>query len=229
MDDFDTPIIEEKSIQDEMLYNDIKVLRYSIFYPILTGKEETLRINAFYLSRIKRMERFIRTRLYKETVSRYKKSVNRQIPFFETQVTSDFCTSSITDTFFSVYEDSYEYLGGANGQNERTAQTWFIKREKKLRLSDFFRRGTHWRNTIFNFISDTIRKQLEDGEDTYFDNWELLIRRYFNQNNYYLTEEGFAVFYQETTIAPHSSGVIVFTVPYDIFTGGLLFDLLTSS
>ena len=225
MADFYEPVIEEKSVQDEMLYNEVKVLRYSIFYPEMTNAKESERINAYYFGRAKRQERAVRNRLYKESVTRYKKSALRQIPFFETQVASDFCTSYLTGTFFSLYEDSYEYLGGANGQTERFSQTWLLERGRKLRLSDFFKRRTHWRNLIFDSIAATIREQIAEGEGSYFDNWELLIRRYFNQNNFYLTEEGFALFYQETTIAPHSSGVVVFIVPYTVFSGGLIFDL----
>ncbi len=219
------PIIEEKSIQDEMLYQDAKVLRYSIVYPEMSSGENKERVNAYYASRTKRLERYIRNRLFRETVSRYKKSILRQVPFFETQFTSEFHTAYITGTFFSLYEDEYEYLGGANGQTLRTAQTWLLPKGRRIRLGDFFKRRIRWRNLIFETISNTIREQMKEEEAAYFENWELLIRRYFNQNNYYLTEEGFCVYYQETTIAPHSSGVVVFNVPYYIFSGGMVFEL----
>ena len=49
----------------------------------------------------------------------------------------------------------------------------------------------------------------------YHDNWRQLLRRQFNAQNYYLTEDGLAFFYPMYAIAPSAEGVPVFTLPYD--------------
>ena len=49
----------------------------------------------------------------------------------------------------------------------------------------------------------------------YLPEWRKAVRRRFNPQNYYLTEEGLAFFYPMYAIAPAAEGIPVFLMPYE--------------
>lgn len=57
---------------------------------------------------------------------------------------------------------------------------------------------------------------MAENPGVYFDDYRKLIAQYFNEEQYYLTPQGVAIYYQQYEIAPYSTGIVVFTVPYDV-------------
>ena len=47
-----------------------------------------------------------------------------------------------------------------------------------------------------------------------FEDYHALIVKYFNEEHYYLTPSGVAIYYQQYEIAPYSTGIVVFTISY---------------
>lgn len=59
-----------------------------------------------------------------------------------------------------------------------------------------------------------IRTQMQNGEGDYFEDYEKNAVEEFDPGQFYLTPEGVVVYYQQYAIAPYSSGIPVFLIPY---------------
>ena len=66
-----------------------------------------------------------------------------------------------------------------------------------------------------NEINRQIKVNIDAGNNYYFENYEELVKEYFNPRNFYLNEEGVVIFYQLYEIGPYVSGIMTFTIPYE--------------
>ena len=57
-------------------------------------------------------------------------------------------------------------------------------------------------------------RKISSAMASYFENYKELINKTFNPNSFYCTPEGISVYYQQYDIAPYSSGIREFLMPY---------------
>jgi len=69
---------------------------------------------------------------------------------------------------------------------------------------------------ILKEINNQIKEQLQAGTNYYFDNYCELVLDTFRLQNYYLTPNSIVIYFQQYDIAPYSSGIPVFYMPYKI-------------
>jgi hypothetical protein len=110
----------------------------------------------------------------------------------------------------SLYFDQYEYTGGAHGNTVRYSLTWNWERYNKIKLSQLFRCSLEYKAYIFRRVKAQILKE----PDIYFPEYEKLIVETFNEESFYCTPKGIVVYYQQYDIAPYSSGIREFLIPY---------------
>ena len=114
----------------------------------------------------------------------------------------------------SLYMDQYEFEGGAHGSTQRTSQTWDFSTGKRMQLSDFYPHNPSYREEIQNQIQSGIGRRLEQEPSTYFEDYPELLRNTFNAESFYLTPEGLVIYYQQYDIAPYSTGMPQFLLPF---------------
>lgn len=107
------------------------------------------------------------------------------------------------DGILSLYIDRYEFTGGANGVTVRDGDTWEAGFPLRLKVMESNKRK------IQRQVVDTI-KQRQSGGEIYFEPVKRYVHKYYDPKQYYLTLDGITAFYQEITIAPHSSGIVTF-------------------
>jgi hypothetical protein len=86
------------------------------------------------------------------------------------------------------------------------------KTERTVKLSELFRVQFGYRAYILKIVAEEIQKD----PSIYFPDWEKLIVQTFNENSFYATNEGIVIYYQQYDIAPYSSGIREFLIPYNI-------------
>ena len=64
------------------------------------------------------------------------------------------------------------------------------------------------------FILKEVKRQIEKEPDIYFENYQALISETFDAKSYYCTSSGIILYYQQYDIAPYSSGIRKFLIPY---------------
>ena len=75
---------------------------------------------------------------------------------------------------------------------------------------------------VNEFVTDVIVEQIDQeaklGEEVfpYFENYSALVKENFNPKSFYLEDRGVIIYFQTYEIAPYSSGIREFLLPYGI-------------
>ena len=149
--------------------------------------------------------------LYPAAADDYLDSVRDKRPFHMHEFLVTYEAQLIAQDLFSATVDTLTYSGGANPTTVRTAQTWLTGNGNLLKAEDFFKPACRYKELIFGRVLAQAEEQAE--ELALFEDYPVLLKKYLDWNNYYLTCTDFVLFYQPVTIAPHSSGVVEFKIP----------------
>lgn len=114
--------------------------------------------------------------------------------------------------YLSIVFEQYEFTGGAHGMSHDTAYTFNPDTGDKVELRDLFSDDVDYES----IINERVRSGVPD-EGTNFD----LIVGFEGidpeTDQFYVTEEGPAVYFQPYEIGPYAAGIPSFTVPWDAF------------
>lgn len=197
-------------MQDVMKYNGETVLRYRIEYPVFHWpRQAPKRINRYYQQLAQFQRHSIQSELYCQAVRQYRYAIKNDLPMPVYEVQIDFVVTDQTECSASLYMERYEFTGGAHGNTLRTSQTWNVPQAFRLSLGQILRCGDPK-----HYLLEHIQSQIAKNPDNYFDNGSMLAVKTFNPNQFYCTPQGLVIYYQPYDIAPHSSGVPEFLIPY---------------
>ena len=129
-----------------------------------------------------------------------------------TEIIQEYKITYDKNCILSLYYDQYEYRGGAHGNTLRTSQNWNLRRGKTIMIWELYPNNPYFILDILREINRQIAKQIEDGTNYYFENYGELIVETFNVENFYITNDGINIFFQQYDIAPYSSGIPVFNI-----------------
>ena len=197
-------------------YNNKEMLKLTIIYPqiSLSNPQTEYKINAHINMVISDYKRYAKY-LFKQAIRAYLDSQNNNHPFFGYEAYMKYNITYNENCFLSLYFDKYEFTGGAHGGTVRASDTWELCCGTHLKLSSFFRPGTDYRR----LLTDEIIRQSEDiqgRQKIYFDDYKSLIIKNFNEDSFYLSPSGITIYYQQYDIAPYSTGIVEFTIPYSM-------------
>lgn len=183
-------------------------------------------INAYYVTEAQKFYHRATGELYNSALALYEDSRVHNFPFREYEAIQKYEVTYNEGILLSTYYDQYEYTGGAHGNTTRTGATFETRSGTRLALSTFFSNG-YYNSIIYESIIESIGNSIKNGESNYFDDYARNVFKYYDENNYYLTDKGFAIFFPLYTIAPYSTGIPVFIVPYAKFGRSLNSSLFT--
>ncbi|MDE6954063.1 MAG: DUF3298 and DUF4163 domain-containing protein [Erysipelotrichales bacterium] len=196
-------------IHEDYYYAGVKIVSCTIFYPQFTGHNPALdSLNKKYYLQAVKKEDYCRHVLYPNAVQAFLQN-SKAFPYeFITTITITLQTNEI----ISFYQQEYVYTGGANGQTTRISQTVNTLTGQIKQLCDFFQN----KKNCIPCIKRNIIKQINTSKDPtiYFHNYPDLIEKSFQSQNFYLTSEGVVIFFSLYDIAPHSTGIPTFLIPY---------------
>jgi hypothetical protein len=201
-------------LKDELHYNGVTLLTYAIEYPEFHSfrfKNCMPKINRYYRKRAVRFQRYCREVLFPMAVEQYQYDVANGYPIRSYEAIQTFHVTYDKDCIVSLYYDQYQYTGGAHGNTVRHADTWNLAACHLLYLNQLVFCPPDYKT----FILGEVEAQIKIEPELYFDDYQTLIRETFNNNNFYCTEEGIIVYYQQYDIAPYASGIREFLIPYN--------------
>jgi len=215
--------IKTQTIKDKLYYDRTQMVDIKIDYPFIMPYQYrgSMTFNSYYRQRARQNYRYAASKLYRDAVRHYNQSKAQNFPFNSYTFNQVFEVTYCKKPYISLYYDIYEFTGGAHGTTTRTANTWDMKNNRLMELSSLFEKGFNYKYFILEFIEAEARRRKIRGKADYFDNLRGNIAKHFDEKNYYLTEEGIAIFYPLYTIAPYASGIQVFVVPYPLFGNNL--------
>lgn len=131
-------------------------------------------------------------------------------PFHSFEAFSKFAVKYSDANVLSLVTDFYEYAGGAHGMTIKHATNIDLKSGTKKALFDVIEEAD-----VVTILAQ-VNAQVALEPENYFAN-QLPIN-HINETDFYLTEEGLVVFYQLYEIAPYSSGIREFVIPWSLLT-----------
>lgn len=201
-------------ISEEMKYDGVTVLNYRIEYPEFGSsnyKKSIKAINQFYKGEALALQNNFRTKLYQIAVEQYLDDIKNGFPVRVFEALQTFTATYNKACIISLYLDNYQYTGGAHGSTVRTSRTWNLKTGKTIKLRELYKCSGDYKS----YIKKKIIEQIKENPDIYFENYEELVEQTFNVNNFYSTPQGVVVYFQQYDIAPYSSGIREFLLPYN--------------
>ena len=195
-------------------YNNTEMLKLTIKYPqiSLNNKQAENRINAQINMEVSDYKRYAKY-LFKQAIKRYTESQTNSYPFFGHEAYMKYFITNNESCFLSLYYDRYEFTGGAHGSTIRASDTWELCCGTQLSLSSFFHPGSDYKRLL---IDEMIRQAevIQGQQNIYFDDYKSLIIKNFDKDSFYLSPDGITIYYQQYDIAPYSTGIVEFTIPY---------------
>lgn len=210
-------IIKKFTMEDSLYYNDEKVLHYKIVYPQFYSDKYTNQleeINNFYRREAIEQMNKIKSLYYNQAVENMIYAKKNQFPIAPFEVYYIPTLTYNEDCVISLYYDNYVFSGGAHGTTVRTSETWEIKTAKKENIDKFFKKGVNINLYLVNFITSEIENSLKTDIFIYFENYDENVANTLNLNNFYIKNDGIVIYFQQYDIAPYSSGIPEFLVPF---------------
>ncbi len=199
----------EFSFENTSLIN-TKISRFSVDMPVERIENK---INGVLNQQVSLFFEYVSGKFYEDAKENYIKSKTGEFPFRTFDSVLNYTVSYNENCFLSDYRDEYYFTGGAHGSTIRKSDTWNTKTGNIVFLSSFFK------GDFINRITDEIINQAEmlenENPNTLFDNYKDLIKQNFNLKQFYLTNDGIVIYFQQYDIAPYSSGILTFTIPYE--------------
>ncbi len=208
-------IVPREQNQD-YTYEDVLVLSVQNKYFTVRlpggGPVETA-INSRIQMQIDELNTYASTTLYENAVETYQYTQEEGFPFNPFGAGLYYKVTYNQDCFLSMYRDQYEYTGGAHPNTLRYSDTWNLRTGMIVPLSSFFPAGFNYQQLLLALILKQADKIMEE-EPIFFEDYRQLIVERFNPQSYYLSPCGLVIYYQQYDIAPYSTGIVEFTIPY---------------
>lgn len=193
------------------------VLTYSAEYPqaaLPNSPAAQNCINAHICQNVRAFYGYVLGELFRQAAEGFREAARSGYPFNAYDAVQQYEITYNRNCHLSLSVDQYTYTGGAHGSTVRHADTWNLQTGCRLNLSDLFPQGEDWRAFVIAQLICLADAQMQQNPGIYFENYRELIRKHFSEQNFYLTPEGLAVFFQQYEIAPYATGIVVFTIPY---------------
>ena len=172
------------------------------------------RIHRYYQAQCRAFLRYCESWLLPQAAAEYQAALASSGPLPEFKAELSYQVTYQQDGLWSLYTQSKEDTGPGPVFVTRRGDTWDLREGYPVPLRDFFPKGMGWKKRLLSLAAEEIDRRTRAGMGQYHPEWRQALRRHFNPQNYYLTEEGLAFFYPMYALAPASQGISVFLLPY---------------
>ncbi|SMC78536.1 protease inhibitor I42 family protein [Papillibacter cinnamivorans] len=110
----------------------------------------------------------------------------------------------------SVTLDDYQYAGGAHGSTLRTSYTFDLRTGEQLSLGDLMAEGSGYFSAISKTVRSEIDRRVQAGLLYELEPFQTIS----DSQDYYLSNSGLTVYFQQYAYFPYAAGIQEFTVGY---------------
>ncbi|MBE7149474.1 DUF3298 and DUF4163 domain-containing protein [Bacillus mycoides] len=165
------------------------------------------KLNSYY----KNSTAKFKSKLEKEAQKYYKETEGSSTPFHPYVANVDYKVPLNKPPFLSLYVNYYQYTGGAHGLYTWKANTFDLNEKKLLHLDDLFQQEDKYKE----IIRTEIVRQTKQNESIYFpDAVEKVTST--KKFHYFLEPDNLVIYFSLYEIAPYSSGIPQFRIPYTL-------------
>ena len=171
------------------------------------------RVRRYYQLQSQAFFRYCQRELLPQAAAEYAAALacSRPLPDFHAEL--DYHVTYNEGGFWSLYTQSRE-TGPGGTLLVPGGDPWEVGAGYPVPAAKFFSGAGPLRKALLSAAETEIQRRQAAGAGLWREDWRRGLRRFYNPDNYYLTEDGFAFFYPMLSIAPASAGIPVFTLPY---------------
>ena len=147
--------IDSMLMQRNLVYKGKVILKYRIQYPQIKQKEN---FNMYNFEKANNLKKRAEGEIFENAKKQFDYAESQGYPFNQYEVVSDFTVTYNYQNYVSIFIDEYIYQGGAHGNTLRTSQTWNIKEDKIIKLSQWFKNENYVSELI-----DNINQQIKEN------------------------------------------------------------------
>ena len=204
-------------IIEKKLEEDTRFIKVEILYPNIEGNNKKIQKNIDKLNnKIKSdIDTWIKD-LKDLSVKSEHESDLYNVPFRQFQIFSTYKVALNKENILSIPVEQYQDTGGAHGLTTKISYNFDLNTGTTLKLKDLFKNNYNYKEAINN----EIKKQISEKSALYFDDGKSFKGIKENQD-FYITEDGIVVYFQLYEIAPYSSGIREFKIPFSLVKDGI--------
>jgi len=194
------------------------MLNIDIEYPHITLLKRSfaqMKININFFSIANKFHRYAMNTLLPNAIDQYEMALKNGYPFNAYEAIMKYTVTLNNNCTLSTYFDQYEYTDGAHGNTLRISTTHSLQTGKIIELKDLFKNVPNYKEVILKQIQIQADENLVKYPGIYFEDYKKLIVQYFNEDSFYLSPTTINFYYQHYDIAPYSTGIVVFSIPYE--------------
>ena len=209
------------NIQTKEINEDSEFFKADIKYPYLKVKQQCLYKQNTHNREIEIINKTISDDIlkFKEEIKVYSKSYKDE---YEKNPNKDEYTKYKYEAYtnyeikynknniISIPVVYYQFTGGAHGMSELKTYNYDLVKGKEIQLKDLFKEDCRYKDIINKEIQDNIEKNQQD----YFKGYDGFKGISENQK-FYIEENGIVVYFGQYEIAPYSTGIPEFKIPWD--------------
>lgn len=198
------------SVGEKSINNNSNYLKEDIKLPKIIGGNDEKKINI--INNVINDNIMPKVEEAEKTAGEYFGGVGQEKPNFPYEIYSRYTVSKDDEELLSLYDDYYEYLGGAHGMTTRTSYTIDKSKEVLLSLKDLFVEGYNYKDVI----NKEIKSEINKNPQNYFDSGNVFKGISENQS-FYIEDDNLVIYYQLYDIAPYVFGIPEFKIPLNVF------------
>lgn len=186
----------------------------SVPEPVPAADNISRRIRRYYQLQCRAFLRYCEKGLFPLAEAEYRAAlaVSAPLPCFHAAL--EYRVTWQDQGLLSLYTQSREVTLPGQTLLTRRGDTWDLAAGYPIPLGDFFPARSPWKRQLMALAAEEIQRQERAGMAQYHLRRPQDLRRRFNPQNYYLTQEGLTVFFPMYAIAPAMEGIPAFTIPY---------------
>jgi len=205
------PINQEITITDLVIKEDHEALKVDIIFPLVQGvkdKQVEEKINQTIQKDVLNFKE--RLKIESEKYLQGAKEEGWEIRKYI--ATIYYIVHYQKDDLLSLSVFYYSYTLGAHGHTLQRAYNFNLVNGEEILLSDILKK----KKDYIDIINQEIKKQIELSPQEYFSEWSVF-QSISEEQSFYLIEDGIVVYFGLYEIAPYSSGIRYFKIPYSLF------------
>lgn len=205
----DDSIIETKNISEKLYDNDTLLVNYSINIPSPNenAPSETLEnINVYYDNIYAKVMNILQDEIFDNALAGYNSNPEN---FLEYTYYADFDIFLETDEILSIKRDEVKFYGGSREVLTTYAEVFRKSDGARVLLSDIVTNN----QVLIDYINKIIAEEVENGAE-YYPNIETTVSEIFDSTKFYLSDASLIVFFDMYDLAPGSTFISQFHIPY---------------
>ncbi len=208
--------IIDNVLENDFFYDGNLILTYKINYPQIANYNcISNKFNSYNKQIAFDLQDYIENTLLQDAKNLYEYNKSNGYPIMVYEIIYTYNVTYNANNIISIYSDQYIYSGGAHGLTTRSSQNWNMQCGKLISLNDLYKNNPYFILDILKNINTQIEHEIENGTNQYFEDYCKLVLNTFNPQQFYIISDNeIAIYFQQYDIAPYSSGIPVFKLPY---------------